>query len=191
MIELLFNRVATFAMVLAVLSVPGLFTSLASAQQRQPPPVVLETDETGRDEGNQPISALEEEIRAKRAIKYAEKEYQENLDRARDLSELGAAVVNSFKAKNGMSHDDLKKLEKIEKLAKGIRRAAGGSEDDTEMEKPPRDMVSAVSMLGDLSQSLKRKVEKTPKHVISAAVIDEANVLLELIRIVRTLTAKV
>ena len=59
------------------------------------------------------------------------------------------------------------------------------------MEKPPADLASALEMLGDLSHSLKEKVEKTPKHVISAAVIDEANVLLELVRIVRTLPAKV
>jgi hypothetical protein len=59
------------------------------------------------------------------------------------------------------------------------------------MEKPPTDLASAMEMLSDLSQSLKEKVEKTPKHVICATVIDEANVLLELIRIVRTLPAKV
>jgi len=79
----------------------------------------------------------------------------------------------------------------VEKLAKGIRRAAGGCEDDLEMDNPPRDLPAAIEMLSDLSQSLKVKVEKTPKHVISAAVIDEANVLLELIRLVRTLPAKV
>ena len=59
------------------------------------------------------------------------------------------------------------------------------------MEQPPKDLTSAMEMLSDLSQSLKEKVEKTPKHVISACVIDEANVLLELIRILRTLPAKV
>jgi len=38
-----------------------------------------------------------------------------------------------------------------------------------------------------VAASLKKNVEKTPKHVISTTVIDEANVLLELTRIVRTL----
>jgi hypothetical protein len=45
-------------------------------------------------------------------------------------------------------------------------------------------------MLGEFSESLKVKVEKTPKHVVSAAVIDEANVLLEVIRIIRVLSPK-
>jgi len=138
-----------------------------------------------------PPSIVEEEMKAKRAIKEADREYQENLSRARDLSSLGCALVTSFKQKNALDQDDIKKLDKVEKLAKGIRRAAGGSEDKVEMEKPPTDLTSAMEMLSDVSQSLKEKVEKTPKHVISATVIDEANVLLELIRIVRTLPAKV
>jgi hypothetical protein len=149
---------------------------------------------TGQDKSGDDVSHgltdLEEEMRAKRAIKFAEREYQENLERARDLSFLSASIVASFKQKHQLDQENLKKLEKVEKLAKSIRRAAGGSEDDCEMEKPPTDLVVAVNMLGDLSKSLKDKVEKTPKHVISAAVIDEANVLLELIRIVRTLPPK-
>ncbi|HEV7796522.1 MAG TPA: hypothetical protein VGO73_00075 [Pyrinomonadaceae bacterium] len=176
-----------------VLGVIGAAFAPATAQQNisNQKPVSIDADKSNIDDPNRPFTALEEEMKAKRAIKFAEKEYQENLDRARDLSTLGAALVISFKQKKALDQEDIKKLEKVEKLAKGIRRAAGGSEDDVEMEKPPTDMASAVEMLGDLSHSLKEKVEKTPRHVISAAVIDQANVLLELIRIVRTLPAKV
>lgn len=170
----------------------GAFANAAAQQNTQnQKPLSMDADKSGVDDPNRPFTAIEEEMRAKRAIKFAEKEYQENLDRARDLSTLGAAIVTSFKQKKALDQETLKKLEKVEKLAKGIRRAAGGSEDDVEMEKPPANIAAAVEMLGDLSQSLKVKVEKTPKHVISAAVIDEANVLLELIRIVRTLPSKV
>jgi hypothetical protein len=165
------------------------FTLAATHSNQNKKPVSAEPDQ--RDDVDKPFSAMEEEMRAKRAIKYAEKEYQENLDRARELSSLGASIVASFKHKNLLEQDDIKKLEKVEKLAKGIRHAAGGSEDDVEMEKPPTNMASAIEMLDCLSQSLKVKVEKTPKHVISAAVIDEANVLLELVRIVRNLSARV
>ncbi len=148
-------------------------------------------DPAKAEDDKEPLTIVEEEMKAKRAIKEADREYQENLGRARDLSSLGVALVTSFKEKNALDHNDIKKLDKVEKLAKAIRRAAGGSEDKVEMEKPPRDLTSAMEMLSDVSQSLKEKVEKTPKHVISATVIDEANVLLELIRIVRTLPSKV
>jgi hypothetical protein len=182
--------VTKFAKALAVLGLLSVFLSPATAQQDMQRPVSVEDKKSGDDPPRAYI-ALEEEMRAKRAIKLAEKEYQENLDRARDLSTLGASIVASFKQNNGLLKDDFKKLEKVEKLAKGIRQAAGGSEDKAEMEKPPKDLASAMCMLEDLSKSLKDKVEKTPKHVISAVVIDEANVLLEVIRIVRSLPPKV
>jgi hypothetical protein len=191
MTEIAIRRVAVLAMAVAVSCLLcAAFTSAAAQQNTQVQKPISVDPDNPSDDTAKTFTALEEEMRAKRAIKFAEKEYQENLDRARDLSVLGASIVASFKQKNELDRDDIKKLEKVEKLAKGIRRAAGGSEDDVEMEKPPKDLRSAVDMLGDLSKSLKDNVEKTPKHVISAAVIDEANVLLELIRIVRTLPSK-
>jgi len=174
--------------VISLVASPLSFTAAQNILHKQKP---LSDDPTKRDDDKEPLTVVEEEMRAKRAIKEADREYQENLERARDLSSLGGAIVTSFKQKKGLDQSDIKKLDKVEKLAKGIRRAAGGSEDKVEMEKPPTDLTAAMEMLSDLSHSLKEKVEKTPKHVISASVIDEANVLLELIRIVRTLPAKV
>jgi cob(I)alamin adenosyltransferase len=138
-----------------------------------------------------PFAAIEAEMRAKQAIKLAEKEYQENLDRARDLSALGAAICTSFKEKSRLDSEDLKKLEKVEKLTKGIRNAAGGSDDDVALDKPPANLASAMADFASVTKSLKENVEKTPKRVVSTAVIDEANVLLQLIRILRYLTPKV
>ena len=169
--------------VLALLAVPLSISIASQSNSQTQAPTSIHGQSRDRDD---PLVKMEEEMKAKRAIHEAEKQYQENLERARALSVLGTTIVTSFKQKNYLDDRDLKKLDKVEKLAKGIRRAAGGSEDEVEMEKPPRDIASAMKMLGTLSQSLKAKVEKTPKHVISAAVIDEANVLLELIRILRT-----
>ena len=171
--------------VICLLSLPLISSSAQSLGQT----IKSAADEPKK--GEDPPSIVEEEMRAKRAIKEADREHQENLARARDLSSLGVAIVTSFKEKSGLDPEAIKKLDKVEKLAKGIRRAAGGSDDKIEMEKPPKDLPSAMEMLSDVSQSLKEKVEKTPKHVISAVVIDEANVLLELIRIIHTLPAKV
>ena len=165
------------------------FATQAQHSGRVDKPGSIDGDKT--DEQSRPFSEMEEEMRAKRAIKDAEKDYQDNLERARDLSSLGLEVIKSYQVRKSLSDEDLKKLEKVEKLAKGIRRAAGGSEDDVLMEKPPKDLPAAMEMFACLSASLKQKVEKTPKHVISAAVIDQANVLLELIQILRTIPAKV
>jgi hypothetical protein len=162
-------------------------SSVAAAQIRDQKQSPLSPDKAGADDRDKELTSVEEEMAAKRAIKAADKEYQDNLSRARDLSVLSEAIVTSFKEKSLLDREDIKKLEKVEKLAKGIRSAAGGSDDDGPMEKPPRDLRAAIIMLGDLSKSLKEKVEKTPKHVISAVVIDEANVLLQVVRFVRTL----
>jgi hypothetical protein len=162
--------------------------SLAAAQTAETrKPGVPDTDKMIGDDPGKSFASVEEEMRAKRAIQVVDKEYQENLERARDLSFLGTALVTSYKQKNTLDREDIKKLDKVEKLAKSIRNAAGGSNEDVQLEKAPNDLASALNMLEDLSKSLREKVEKTPKHVISAAVIDEANVLLELVRIVRTL----
>lgn len=158
-----------------------------TAQQATPVTSINQIDkEKDKYEGTTPAS-IEEEMRAKRAIKVAEREYQKNVDRARDLSALGEAVNSSFKQKSYLGRDEIQKLEKAEKLAKAIRNAAGGSEDDDKMDQPPKDLACALKMFAELTTSLKKNVEKTSKYVVSAAVIDEANVILELTRIVRAL----
>jgi hypothetical protein len=180
----------TLAKGIAVASLAAIFCAPSQGQIARPtPPPSLDPDRAAREDPRT-FASIEEEFRAKNAIKAAEKGHQENLERARDLSFLSEALISSYKQKNLLDREDLKKLEKAEKLARGIREAAGGSEDDTKIEKPPGDLSLAVKMFGELSESLKAKVEKTPKHVISAAVIDEANVLLEVIRIVRALAPK-
>ncbi len=181
----------SFAKALAVVSLLGAIGAAAQAQTSRPVTSVESIDAEKASSTEQKTStSLEDEMRSKVAIKAAEKEYQENLERARDLSFLSEAVITSYKNRKQLDRQDIKKLEKAEKLAKGIREAAGGSEDATKLEKPPQDLASSLTLLGELSESLKVKVEKTPKHVVSAAVIDEANVLLEVIRIIRALSPK-
>jgi hypothetical protein len=180
-----------FAKALAVVSLLGALGAATQAQTTRPGTSANSIDAEKESPAEQKaFTSLEDEMRAKGAIKAQEKEYQENLERARDLSSLSQAVITSYKIKKQLDRQDTKKLEKAEKLAKGIREAAGGSEDAPRVEKPPQDLASALTMLGELSESLKVKVEKTPKHVVSAAVIDEANVLLEVIRIIRALPSK-
>jgi hypothetical protein len=181
--------VTRFAKVLALAGFMAACTFCISAQTTKPATTLLELDKKPPEEDS-PFNSLDEEMRSKRAVKFAQKEYQDNLDRARNLSFLGTTINASFREKHSLSDEDLKKLEKAEKLTKGIRNAAGGSEDEVKIDKPPKDLASALNMLEELTGSLNRKVEKTPKHVVSASVIDEANVLLELIRMVRTFSSK-
>jgi hypothetical protein len=178
--------IANFARAAAIVALVVFSHALSAAQTAQQATPSTQTTPIGKDK-DEDLPDSVQEMHAKLALRVAEKEYQKNVERARDLSVLGESVNTSFKQKTYLGGDDLKKLEKAEKLAKAIRSAAGGSEDDNQIEKPPKDLACALSMFAEVAESLKKNVEKTPKHVVSAAVIDEANVLLELTRIVRTL----
>jgi len=156
---------------------------LAAAQGRLPS--VL--DSNPRED--QHVASLEAEMRAKLEIEEANKAHKENVNRARNLVSLSESLVKAFRAKNQRDREDIKKLEKAEKLVKSIREAAGGSDLEIDVESRREDLNTALCKLSELSESLKRRVEKTPKHVISTAIIDEANVLLELIRTVRSIQA--
>jgi len=184
-------RTTSFPSLLTLIAVVGFSCSLAAGQTSQssqtlPPPPPLTPNEQRNQ--SRPFSTLEEEMLAKRAINSAEKAHKENLNRARDLAALGASLADAFKEKKHLDREDLKKLEKAEKLAKNIRDAFGGSTKEELIEKPPTNLADAMTQLAQLTESLKERVEKTPKRVVSAAVIDEANVLLELIRIVKKMT---
>lgn len=135
-----------------------------------------------------PGGLLEDEMRAKREIKYAESQHKENLDRARELCDIAGKLQSSFETKKALDREDGKRLDRLEKLAKQLRSKAGGSSSEIEIEKAPTDLESALKRVAELSESLSGLVQKTPRQVVSASVIDEANVLLELIMIVRQLS---
>lgn len=140
---------------------------------------------------NQTGNSMAEEMRIKREIRSAEKDHKQNLERAREASDLGQELFDSFKKNNSLDREDIKKLEKLEKLAKRIRSEAGGSEDEVSIKKTPGDLVEAMDCVAKVSASLNEKVQETPRQVVSARIIDKANVLLELIRIVRSFSRKV
>ncbi|MGH9966975.1 MAG: hypothetical protein ACREBG_03945 [Pyrinomonadaceae bacterium] len=167
--------------------------SSASGQQSTRPqkPNISNTADQGSPDDNQSSNPLADEMRVKREIKFAEKEHRQNLDRAKEVSDLGQDLAASFKKKSSLDREDLKKLDKLEKLAVRIRSEAGGSDDEGTIDRKPEDLANAIERIASVSASLNDKVQETPRRVISAAIIDKANVLLQLIRITRNLTRKV
>ena len=168
-----------------VIALFGVCTLPAVAQRR-----ILSGVDASNVPNDQQLSPMEEEMRVKRQIEAADKAHKENVTRARNLVALSESLVTTYKENKQLSREDLKKLERAEKLVKKIRDDAGGSEPETQPEEHPKDLPTALDRLLELADSLKQRVEKTPKHVVSATIIDEANVLLELIRIVRTMQAR-
>ena len=137
------------------------------------------------DRDNPQLGSFEEEIRAKRAIRLAEKDHKENLERARQILELAKDVQASLKDKATIDRDSMKKVERLEKLTKKIRNEAGGEDEEVEIVDRPTNITGAVNQIVETAESLSKTVHDTPRQVVSASMISTANVLLELIKLLR------
>ena len=131
------------------------------------------------------MGSFEEEIRAKRAIKLAEKDHEENLERAKEISQLAKALQEALKNKTAIDRDSSKKLERLEKLTKKIRNEAGGEDEEVKIVDRPANIIAAVNQIAESAEQLSKTVQDTPRQVVSASVIGNANVLLELIKLLR------
>lgn len=168
----------TFAAVITIfLTVAAAFAQTASQKTQTLP---------GQKEDNTPLTTFEEEIRAKRMIKMAEKDHQENLDRAKEIQQIGKELKEGLQGKSALDRDTLKKIERLEKLTKKVRGEAGGESEDLSILNPPKDLSDAGCQIGEKAETLSKDVQNTPRQVVSASVISSANILLELIRIART-----
>jgi hypothetical protein len=169
--------------------------SVSVAAQTTPPPDKTPLPPRAQDPGSStqtppskdesPLGSFEEEIRAKRAIKAAEKDHQENVNRAHEIADLAKDLQKTLKDKSAIDRDSVKKLDRIEKLTKKIRSGAGGEEEEVDIVDRPANITAAVGQIADSAESLSKAVENTPRQVVSATVIGKANVLLQLIRLLR------
>ena len=151
------------------------FSCLARAQDRNDP------------FGREPASPVEMEMRVRRDIKEAEKEHQQNLDRAQEVAQISNEIRDAYKQNKSLGRTEMKKLDRLEKLTRHIRSDAGGADDrDNLMEKPPTQLEAALTRLAEVSEEMRKGVEKTPRQVISAPVIEHANEVLDIILYIRS-----
>lgn len=126
-----------------------------------------------------------EEMLHRAEIRREEEMHKEMVERADEAVQIGGELLASFKKNNSLTRDDVKRLEKLEKLARKIRGGAGGSDDEEGLSDPPGQMESAVTRLAKLTGDLKESVAKTSRLVISGNVIRRSNEMIELIRHIR------
>jgi hypothetical protein len=148
----------------------------------------MSSEKSSPSDDGPPLTTFEEEMRAKRVIREAEKEHRQNIERAQEISELAKDLQQAFRTSNTLDREGQKRLERLEKLTKKIRGEAGGESGEVQIPNRPTDKATALTQIADAAESLSKGVQNTPRQVISAAVIDGANVLLELIAIFRTCT---
>ncbi len=177
LIPVSFSKSTTIRFFVAVM-VLGIGVTIAQAQRMQP------SQSDKRDEPDPFLNKPIVEMRARAAIRRSDKDYQENLDRAHEVARLSSELRQSFQLTTTLTETDQKKIERIEKLTKKIRSAAGGSDGDFTRD-VPLNLGEAINMIASAADDLNKNVSATPKLVVSASVIEQTNQLLELVRYVR------
>ena len=161
-----------------------LFPAFARAQTRPLPPSEMDPSTTREH----PLTEMEAEMKAKQAIKYAEKGHQDTLNRAKEIADIAKELKAAVTETPLLSRDTEKKIERLEKLTRKVRDDAGGDDQEVEIKDRPTDVPTTMNRIAEASEKLSKQVKDTPRQVVSACVIENANVLLELIKTVRTLT---
>lgn len=177
-------------MLFRLLLISLLLTSACAAALAQTPvrQGIPGADSKGQNSDSPRIGSPEQEMMARQNIKAAEKDFREHLERAREAAQLGAEIRDAFLTNKVLARTELRKLERLEKVTRKIRNEAGGSSGDVTLEDPPTQLEPALTRLAEGAEQLRKKVEKTSRHVISAAVIEKANQVLELLRYIREIT---
>lgn len=160
-----------------------LLAPAALAQRIEPPPLPASGDPTQRPS---PLGSPEQEIIKRAEIRREEEDHTEMVERADETERLGLDLRAAFDKQQTLGREDLKRLEKIEKLARKIRGRAGGSDDDEQLENPPSKLDEAVTRLAEVTVQLNQSVRKTTRLVVSGTVIKRSNELIELVRHVRS-----
>lgn len=184
MINLLFNfRLSP--MCLRLLNLIILCCALAVVASAQIPAPNNNKNSSHDDNDPFALNSPQMEMLARKEIETLEKERKENLQRTQEAVQIGGSLRDAYQANKTFLPNDLKKLERLEKIAKRVRSEAGGSEGEPTNESNPKDLETALDMLVESSENMRKGVEKTPRQVVSASVIEQSNKLLQIIRFVK------
>lgn len=183
-------KLSRYYSILFLLLIAAYSAEPARAQSRQTsnPNDAISADKAYPSSSPSILASPEAEMIARSRMKYEEKEYKENLERAREAAQLGSELHEAYKKNSSLSQTDIKKLDRLEKITRRIRSAAGGSDDEEQIEDAPSKLETALVRLAETSEGLQKGVEKTPRLVISSLVIGKANELLEIIKYIRDLS---
>lgn len=123
-----------------------------------------------------------QETLAKKRIQTEEKEYQELIAKVEEADSLSNQISASIQKGGKLSGEDLKKLDRLEKLINKIRGSLGAKDDNSDDETTdsfsPEDNKSIQELSGDLLTEIK----KIGRHTISVIAVESTNSLLKLIR---------
>lgn len=127
------------------------------------------------------------ETLAKQRIEREEKEYQELVGRGEEAVQLSSDLNKSLEGSRNLSAEDLKKLDRLEKLIKKIRSDLGAKNDESDETRPEETSLPATGKnLEEMTGDLLSEIKKIGRHTISVVAIESSNSLLKLVRFLRS-----
>lgn len=151
-----------------------------------------QTADASSDGRNNPFNQRDlpdgiKESLAKKRIENEEKEYNELIDNGEEAAKLGTELSEKLERNQKFSSDDLKKLDRLEKLVKKIRSDLGAKDDsDSEDSKTFKSsLYNAGKTLQETTGDLLSEIKKIGRHTISVVAIESSNSLLKLVRYLR------
>jgi hypothetical protein len=185
LVEWVIDAVLTVAFTLFLTSMPVRAQSTPRSPIAPPPSAPPTNNNKDDHENDVDFGSRETDARTRLILKAEKKEYEEHVARAKEASDLAAELKTSYTANNVLNAADQKKLERLEKLTKRIRNEVGGSEMDADPKDLPNTVPDGINAMADMAKELYDEVEKTPRRVVSACLIEQANKLLTVIQFVR------
>src|SRR5215470_8855146 len=117
-------------------------------------------------------------------IKREENEHKKILEKGEQIK-LDAESLAKDAGAGRLSREDDKKLREIEKAARQIRSDFGGAGEDNPLDPAPTTLDEAIKQLGDASERLNKHLSKTSRRVISVSVVEVANEITQLVKLLR------
>lgn len=178
------NLVSTVIMFAAlVVSAPAVLAQTRPpAPLRPQPPSNAKQSSVDKDDTDVDFGSRETDARTRLILRAEKKAYEEHVARAKEAKQLASDLKKAFDAKHSLNSEDQKKLERLEKLTRRIRNDVGGSESNSDPKDLPKSQTEGFESISKMADELCEQVEKTPRHVISAAIIDQANRIIAVIQ---------
>jgi vacuolar-type H+-ATPase subunit I/STV1 len=136
------------------------------------------------DDKKEPPSEGMQDTLNRMKIKRAEIELKKLIKSSEQALEI-SQTLSELIDKESLGKPAEKKLHEIDKAAKQIRNYIGSANKEEEFT-PPKNLSEAVSMLTDSCKKMNEQMEKTSRHVVSAALVISSSDVLRLTKILRT-----
>lgn len=134
-----------------------------------------------------PIFTIEETISRNRIV-LAEKDHREMRVASIEINMIAKSLLKAAQGQCLLSHEDEKKLDKIEKLAKKIRSEQGGSGNNL-LEKP-ENLIAALERLQKAAQIMETESRTLNRHMVSIVLVEQVNEVLGLTKEIKKMKNK-